>query len=184
MVKLRLRYHHGPILPLWLPIWVHRCIFCNVYCCQISQPSFTTPSTQTLHNGGWFTVTWSGAHDEVQGHRRYMWGKVSVSVGSEWCRYINLSYSITGLLAARVCSDHFSHVILIDPELSEVERTKPSARIAQYDSLHGMYPNVEAMRCCYWEPLDYRCLGYLTFVLDGLRRLWPTFDTELTKAGG
>lgn len=47
--------------------------------------------------------------------------------------------SISGLLTARVCSDHFSHVLLIDPELSEVERTKPSTRIAQYDSLHGKY---------------------------------------------
>ncbi|KAI0698024.1 hypothetical protein BC835DRAFT_1413354 [Cytidiella melzeri] len=70
--------------------------------------------------------------------------------------------SISGLLAARVCSDHFTHVVLIDPELSEVERTKPSTRIAQYDSLHG----------------------YLTFVLDGLRRLWPEFDVELRKIGG
>lgn len=45
--------------------------------------------------------------------------------------------SISGLLAARVCSDHFAHVIIIDPELTEVERTKASTRIAQYDSLHG-----------------------------------------------
>lgn len=46
-------------------------------------------------------------------------------------------HSISGLLAARVCSDHFAHVIIIDPELTEVERTKASTRIAQYDSLHG-----------------------------------------------
>ncbi|KAJ3552545.1 hypothetical protein NM688_g4098 [Phlebia brevispora] len=70
--------------------------------------------------------------------------------------------SISGLLAARVCSDHFTDVLIIDPELTEVERTKPSARIAQYDSLHG----------------------YLTFVFEGMRRLWPNFESELLKAGG
>ncbi|KAI0338097.1 hypothetical protein BDW22DRAFT_810294 [Trametopsis cervina] len=70
--------------------------------------------------------------------------------------------SISGLLAARVCADHFVNVVLIDPELSEIQRTKPSTRIAQYDSLHG----------------------YLTFVLDGMRRLWPKFDAELKAAGG
>ncbi|KAF7794180.1 hypothetical protein EIP86_005311 [Pleurotus ostreatoroseus] len=70
--------------------------------------------------------------------------------------------SISGLLTARVCSDHFTDVLIIDPELSEVERSKPSARIAQYDSLHG----------------------YLTFVYEGMRRLWPNFESELAKAGG
>ncbi|GJE94120.1 hypothetical protein PsYK624_102880 [Phanerochaete sordida] len=70
--------------------------------------------------------------------------------------------SISGILTARVCSDHFTNVIIIDPELTEVVRSKPSTRIAQYDSLHG----------------------YLTFVLEGMRRLWPNFDAELRKAGG
>ncbi|THG95163.1 hypothetical protein EW026_g6443 [Hermanssonia centrifuga] len=70
--------------------------------------------------------------------------------------------SISGLLSARVCADHFTDVLIIDPELAQVERTKASTRIAQYDSLHG----------------------YLTFVLDGMRRLWPNFDNELQKVGG
>lgn len=70
--------------------------------------------------------------------------------------------SISGLITARVCSDHFTNVIIVDPELHEVERSRPSTRIAQYDSLHG----------------------YLTFVLEGMRRLWPNFDDALRHAGG
>lgn len=64
-----------------------------------------------------------------------------------WVSYIFLTTSLTvnasisGLLAARVCSDHFAHVVIIDPELGEVERTKASTRIAQYDSLHGENDN-------------------------------------------
>lgn len=107
-------------------------------------------------------------------------GRHVSSYRSRYSLLISVS-SISGLLTARVCSDHFTDVLIIDPELSEVERTKPSARIAQYDSLHGkIFLDLRTSPSNIYGYLP----GYLTFVYEGMRRLWPNFERELVKAGG
>ncbi|KAJ8472462.1 hypothetical protein ONZ45_g16642 [Pleurotus djamor] len=67
--------------------------------------------------------------------------------------------SIAGMITARVCAEHFENVIVIDPDTSK-DGTK--SRVAQYDSLHA----------------------YLTFMVEGLRRLWPNLDEAVESAGG
>ncbi|KAF7342313.1 hypothetical protein MVEN_01819700 [Mycena venus] len=67
---------------------------------------------------------------------------------------------IAGTVAARVLADHFDRVILVDPELDDMER--PRTRIMQYNAAHG----------------------FLTLFVDGVRRLCPDFDKELSAAGG
>ncbi|KAJ7791386.1 hypothetical protein B0H14DRAFT_3160875 [Mycena olivaceomarginata] len=67
---------------------------------------------------------------------------------------------IAGTVAARVLADHFDRVILVDPELDDMER--PKTRIMQYNAAHGL----------------------LTLFVDGVRRLCPDFDNELSAAGG
>ncbi|KAF7342312.1 hypothetical protein MVEN_01819600 [Mycena venus] len=69
-------------------------------------------------------------------------------------------YSIAGTVVARVLADHFDRVILVDPELDDMER--PRTRIMQYNAAHGL----------------------LTLFVDGVRRLCPDFDKELSAAGG
>lgn len=61
-----------------------------------------------------------------------------------------------------------------------MQRSKPSSRIAQFDSLHGPHIIMRGFR----PLLTLKIAGYLTFVLEGLRRLWPEFDQELHTAGG
>jgi hypothetical protein len=58
------------------------------------------------------------------------------------CRVISLytfSYdalqSISGIVAARICGDHFERVIIVDPEIEDSE--KPKTRILQYNAGHG-----------------------------------------------
>ncbi|KAJ7600423.1 hypothetical protein C8J56DRAFT_846958 [Mycena floridula] len=65
--------------------------------------------------------------------------------------------SIAGIVAARICADHFENVILVDPEMN-----KAKTRILQYNAAHA----------------------FLSLFLDGARRLWPTFDNEMRAAGG
>ncbi|KAJ7891011.1 hypothetical protein B0H14DRAFT_3700703 [Mycena olivaceomarginata] len=60
-------------------------------------------------------------------------------------------------VVARVLADHFERVILVDPELEDIER--PKTRIMQYKR-----------RSCLFA--------------DGARRLWPNFDAELKAGGG
>ncbi|KAJ7806255.1 hypothetical protein B0H14DRAFT_3484240 [Mycena olivaceomarginata] len=67
---------------------------------------------------------------------------------------------IAGTVAARVLADHFERVILVDPELENIE--KPKTRIMQYNAGHVL----------------------LSLFADGARRLWPNFDAELKAAGG
>ncbi|KAJ6544497.1 hypothetical protein B0H19DRAFT_1076603 [Mycena capillaripes] len=68
--------------------------------------------------------------------------------------------SIAGIVAARICADHFERVIIIDPETQDSE--KPKTRIMQFNALHA----------------------YLALFLDGARRLWPHFDAEMKAVGG
>ncbi|KAG8891881.1 hypothetical protein FRC00_012966, partial [Tulasnella sp. 408] len=75
--------------------------------------------------------------------------------------------SISGLLAARVCSDHFSEVVVVEPEAlfdangevlpMDVRRK----RILQYTALHG------------FQPVN----------LQVVRALYPTFDEEVKALG-
>ncbi|KAG8945043.1 hypothetical protein FRC03_001829 [Tulasnella sp. 419] len=75
--------------------------------------------------------------------------------------------SVSGLLAARVCSDHFSEVIVVEPESLFDDSGAPHAvdfkrkRVLQYTALHG------------FQPVN----------LKVLRQLFPTFD-EAVKAVG
>ncbi|KAF7359652.1 hypothetical protein MVEN_00689300 [Mycena venus] len=68
--------------------------------------------------------------------------------------------SIAGTVAARVLADHFEHVILVDPELEDIQKAK--TRIMQYNAGHVL----------------------LKLFTDGARRLWSNFDNELRNAGG
>ncbi|KAF5344483.1 hypothetical protein D9758_014135 [Tetrapyrgos nigripes] len=78
--------------------------------------------------------------------------------------------SIAGLLAARVCHDHFERIVIVEPEawLSTEEGRKVKswtqdgkrARVMQYTSLHGN----------------------LAPVTDGLLRLFPNFEEECRRS--
>ncbi|KAK7453513.1 hypothetical protein VKT23_011792 [Stygiomarasmius scandens] len=79
--------------------------------------------------------------------------------------------SLAGLLAARVCHDHFQRVIIVEPEAwlstedgitteSWTQKNK-RARVVQYTSLHGN----------------------LAPVTDGLLRLFPKFEEECHRSG-
>ncbi|KAG9227181.1 hypothetical protein CCMSSC00406_0004280 [Pleurotus cornucopiae] len=69
---------------------------------------------------------------------------------------------MAGLMTARICADHFQNVVIVDPEIKKAGREFAKKRVAQCDSLHA----------------------YLTFMVDGLRRLRPNFDTMIKEAGG
>ncbi|KAF7340244.1 hypothetical protein MVEN_01943100 [Mycena venus] len=68
--------------------------------------------------------------------------------------------SIAGIVAARICADHFERVIIIDPEIRDSE--KPKTRILQYNAGHIL----------------------LYLFVEGARKLWPNFDVEMKAAGG
>ncbi|KAJ6530308.1 hypothetical protein B0H19DRAFT_1273959 [Mycena capillaripes] len=68
--------------------------------------------------------------------------------------------SIAGIVAARICADHFERVIIVDPEIEDLE--KPKTRIVQFNAIHGN----------------------LVLFLKGARRLWPSFDVNMKAAGG
>ncbi|KAJ7631340.1 hypothetical protein DFH06DRAFT_1224277 [Mycena polygramma] len=68
--------------------------------------------------------------------------------------------SISGIVAARICADHFERVVIIDPEIQDSE--KPKTRIMQYTAVHG----------------------FLALFVQGARRLWPNFDAEMKATGG
>ncbi|THU97258.1 hypothetical protein K435DRAFT_857772 [Dendrothele bispora CBS 962.96] len=78
--------------------------------------------------------------------------------------------SLAGLLAARVCHDHFERVVIVEPEAwlstddgTQVESWKQKnkrARVAQYTSLHGN----------------------LAPITDGLLRLFPDLEKECHRS--
>ncbi|KAJ7888063.1 hypothetical protein B0H14DRAFT_1212521 [Mycena olivaceomarginata] len=68
--------------------------------------------------------------------------------------------SISGIVAARICGDHFERMIIVDPEIEDLE--KPKTRILQYNAGHVL----------------------LSLFVQGARRLWPNFDSEMEAAGG
>jgi hypothetical protein len=86
--------------------------------------------------------------------------------------------SIAGLLAARVCADHFSKVIIVDPEAwlatedglrddhrqqgEDYLNSRKRSRVPQYTSLHVYQP----------------------FSLMALRKLFPNFNREVEAGGG
>ena len=76
-----------------------------------------------------------------------MWGEVSVTLAPSCV--ILMVCSLSGLLAARVCHNHFKRVVIIEPELwlaTEESRILQAwtqrhnrSRIIQYHSLQGIY---------------------------------------------
>ncbi|KAJ7031092.1 hypothetical protein C8F04DRAFT_879219, partial [Mycena alexandri] len=60
--------------------------------------------------------------------------------------------SISGLLAARVCHNHFERVLIVEPEawvaseegrkIKGWDQKLQRSRIAQYNSLHGVFPEL------------------------------------------
>ncbi|KAJ6452014.1 hypothetical protein C8R47DRAFT_1229627 [Mycena vitilis] len=68
--------------------------------------------------------------------------------------------SISGIVTARICADHFERVIIIDPEIQDSD--KPKTRIMQYHAVHTL----------------------LALFVIAARRLWPNFDAEVIAAGG
>jgi hypothetical protein len=89
-----------------------------------------------------------------------------------WLVYAHPSHSIAGLWAARVCADHFSKVIIVDPEAWLVteegmrdrhrqQGSRKRSRVPQYTSLHLYQP----------------------FSLMALRKLFPNFDREFEGCG-
>ena len=80
-------------------------------------------------------------------------------------------YSVAGLLAARVCHDHFEHVIIVEPEawLSTDEgrevtlwpESQSRARLIQYNSLHC---KSSEFLFILWELIQRR---YTTVLLSG-----------------
>ncbi|KAF5343450.1 hypothetical protein D9758_011827 [Tetrapyrgos nigripes] len=70
--------------------------------------------------------------------------------------------SISGILAARMCSQRFEKVILVDPEFRKVDQGPSKSRIMQYHSCHG-FPNA---------------------FTEGICELWPGFLEKLKQRGG
>ncbi|KAJ7073469.1 hypothetical protein B0H15DRAFT_61517 [Mycena belliarum] len=68
--------------------------------------------------------------------------------------------SIAGTVTARILADHFERVVLVDPELEDME--KPKTRIVQYNAAHV----------------------YLSLFVHGARKLWPNFDSEFLAVTG
>ena len=95
--------------------------------------------------------------------------------------------SVTGLLAARVCHDHFKRVAIIEPEpwlATEESRITQAwtqrqdrSRIIQYHSVLGMISkfNVHS-KCCSF-------LGQQAINLAVYRALFPDFDDEARVSG-
>ncbi|KAG9227186.1 hypothetical protein PLEOSDRAFT_1106212 [Pleurotus ostreatus PC15] len=137
--------------------------------------AFSKPSLLLTHNGYALIAAFLGIALTVSSYTAwYFYRKVT----REW--ELNLSLlghprgvkfkqtvvicggSIAGLISARVCADHFQNVVIVDPEITKAGQEFAKKRVAQYDSLHA----------------------YLTFMVDGLRRLWPNLDPMIEQAGG
>ncbi|KAF7306311.1 hypothetical protein MIND_00422200 [Mycena indigotica] len=65
--------------------------------------------------------------------------------------------SVAGIVAARICADHFENVLVVDPDIEN-----PGNRILQWNAAHL----------------------YLCLFVTGARRLWKTFDDVVKNVGG
>jgi hypothetical protein len=90
---------------------------------------------------------------------------------------LKLAESVAGPVTARILADHFERVILIDPEINDNE--KPKTRIMQYNAGH-----CEIARSLDPQIHERFSSVFLSFFLNGARRLWPNFDEEFLAAGG
>ncbi|KAJ7051149.1 hypothetical protein C8F01DRAFT_646332 [Mycena amicta] len=68
--------------------------------------------------------------------------------------------SVAGALAARICSDHFATVVLVDPEIEDPDGKR--TRIVQWNSMHV----------------------YLALFVAGAQRLWPDLEAEVEQLKG
>ncbi|KAF8574755.1 hypothetical protein K439DRAFT_1624087 [Ramaria rubella] len=85
--------------------------------------------------------------------------------------------SIAGLLTARVCSDHFNDVIIVEPEEWVTTTEGFVDRHRQGPSITPPFRNRSRVP-------QYTCLhGYQCFMLMALRKWFPNIDIELRKVG-
>jgi len=91
--------------------------------------------------------------------------------------FTDVVISVSGMLTARACADHFEKVILVDSP------GQAKTRSYQQEHPHGMWIG----RSCFHPPrLRYSCpsTAYLIFMLDVLAKFWPSFLREAEEAGG
>ena len=81
--------------------------------------------------------------------------------------------SVSGLLAARICSNHFERVILYDSEECFPD-ARPRSRVRQHDQLHRAF--------CRHRPSDPAV--FLALLWPTLKSLFPSFEAELYAQSG
>jgi len=99
-------------------------------------------------------------------------------------------HSIAGLLTARICSDHFEKVYIVEPESwlctedgKEVEswnQKNKRSRVMQYYSTHGRRPIVFVLS---FRLTYHSSSGNLVPVTQCLARLFPEFEQECCRSG-
>ncbi|TFL01388.1 hypothetical protein BDV98DRAFT_568020 [Pterulicium gracile] len=82
-------------------------------------------------------------------------------LGARYGKAVICGSGIAGLLAAQTCLTHFEQVVLIDPEFTKTMSGTLKSRVMQYHSIHH----------------------YMFLFVDGLRRLWPSFEEAADAAG-
>ncbi|KAG8855717.1 hypothetical protein FRB96_006761 [Tulasnella sp. 330] len=89
--------------------------------------------------------------------------------------------SVSGLLAAAVCGDHFESVVVIEPEQWANEHGTDLPHQQEYRTLPDGHrePIVARTRIMQYNALHF----FLTPVLMGLEALFPELDDELDKFG-
>jgi hypothetical protein len=105
---------------------------------------------------------------------------VHANFASRSRRLIMHSHSIAGLIAARVCADHVEEVVVIDPD-NEVllDRARRDDALLKPRGDEHLTPNRRRPRVMQFNVYH----GGQAIFWAGLRRLFPTFDTEMQNAG-
>ncbi|EJD46787.1 hypothetical protein AURDEDRAFT_164240 [Auricularia subglabra TFB-10046 SS5] len=92
--------------------------------------------------------------------------------------------SIGGLLAARVCTDHFERVVVIEPEgwtFTTEASEPPNLTTRLVDSARGTYNAFEHKRSRIYQ---YTAIhGYQALLTIVLRKLFPGFEDEAKNWG-
>lgn len=99
-------------------------------------------------------------------------------------------YSIAGLLAARICSEFFEHVIIVEPEewLTSEDGMRRFAwkqehkrtRVMQYQSLHGSLNHLEIVIHILNDTV---ASGSQALLYAGLRKLFPDLAEQCRYSG-
>ncbi|KAF7356872.1 RING finger protein ETP1 [Mycena venus] len=85
--------------------------------------------------------------------------------------------SIAGIVTARILADHFERVLVIDPEIQDVD--KPKTRVIQYHAVHG-----ESYLDDLLKTITTSSSALMSLFVEGARRLWPDFDTGICGCWG